>query len=58
MPKFPVIKPKQLIKVLKVAVFYEIRSKGSHLQLKKGNLLITVPLHNKNLKLETLKSIL
>jgi hypothetical protein len=35
-----------------------VRSKGSHLQLKKGNLLVTVPMHNKDLKIETLKSIL
>lgn len=58
MPKFPAIKSKQLIKALKNAGFYEVRSKGSHLQLKKGNLLVTVPLHNTELKIETLKSIL
>ena len=58
MPKYPVIKPKQLVKVLKKMGFYEVRSKGSHIQLKKGNLLVTIPLHNKDLKIETLKSIL
>lgn len=58
MPKYPVIKPKELIKALKKAGFYEVRSKGSHLQLKKGNLLVTVPYHNNDLKIETFKSIL
>ena len=58
MPKFPSIKPGEIVKVLKKAGFYEVRSKGSHLQLKKGNLLVTVPMHNKDLKIETLKSIL
>ena len=58
MPNYPVIKPKHLIKVLKKAGFYEIRRRGSHLQLKKGNLLVTVPLHNNDIKIETLKSIL
>ncbi|MGC8890964.1 MAG: type II toxin-antitoxin system HicA family toxin, partial [bacterium] len=38
--------------------FIVVRSKGSHLQLKKGNLLVTVPIHNKDLKPETLRSIL
>ncbi len=38
--------------------FIIIRTKGSHTQLKKGNLLVTVPVHNHDLRLETLKSIL
>jgi len=58
MPKYPVIKPRELVKILNKAGFYEVRSKGSYLQFKKGNLLVTVPLHNKDLKIETLKSIL
>lgn len=58
MHKYPAIKPRELVKVLNKAGFYEVRSKGSHLQLKKGNLLVTVPMHNKDLKIETIKSIL
>jgi YcfA-like protein. len=38
--------------------FTVIRSKGAHTQLKKGNLLVTIPFHSKDLKPETLKSIL
>ncbi|HRE39888.1 MAG TPA: type II toxin-antitoxin system HicA family toxin [Ignavibacteria bacterium] len=35
-----------------------VRTKGSHYHLKKGNLLVTVPFHNNELKTGTLKSIL
>jgi predicted RNA binding protein YcfA (HicA-like mRNA interferase family) len=58
MPKLPIIKPKKILKILYKVGFIEVRSRGSHLQLKKGNLLVTVPMHNKDLKPETLKSIL
>lgn len=58
MPKLPIIKPRKILKVLYKMGFIEVRSKGSHLQLKKGNLLVTVPMHNNDLKPETLKSIL
>lgn len=58
MPKLPVVKPERLIKALKKIDFIEIRQKGSHVQLKKGNLLVTVPFHNKDLNQTTLKSIL
>mgnify|MGYP000927951194 CR=1 FL=1 len=58
MPKIPAITPKQIIKKLKKIGFADIRMKGSHVQLKKGNLLVTVPFHNGDLKAETLKSIL
>jgi predicted RNA binding protein YcfA (HicA-like mRNA interferase family) len=58
MPKLPIIKPRKILKILYKIGFIEVRSRGSHLQLKKGNLLVTVPMHNKDLKPETLKSIL
>ena len=58
MLKRPIIKPKKILRILHEMGFIEVRSKGSYLQLKKGNLLVTVPMHNKNLKPETLKSIL
>lgn len=58
MSKLPVIKPKEIIRILKKYGFVEIRSKGSHIQFKKGNLNVTVPFHNKDIKLETLRSIL
>jgi predicted RNA binding protein YcfA (HicA-like mRNA interferase family) len=58
MPKLPVIKPAEILKALKKIEFVEVRRKGSHIQLKKGNLLVTVPFHNKDLNSNTLKSIL
>ena len=58
MPKLPVLKPTEVVRELQRLDFVLVRSKGSHLQLKKGNLLVTIPIHNKDLKPETLKSIL
>jgi len=58
MSKLPVLKPKELIRILKKIGFVEIRTKGSHIQFKKANLNVTVPFHNKDIKSETLRSIL
>ena len=58
MPKLPAVKPKVIIKILEKAGFIHVRSKGSHFQFKKGNLLVTIPFHNKELKTETFRSIL
>ncbi|MBI4164661.1 MAG: type II toxin-antitoxin system HicA family toxin [Acidobacteria bacterium] len=38
--------------------FYEVRQAGSHLQLKRGNLTVTVPMHPGDLAPGTLRSIL
>lgn len=58
MPDLPVVKPRAVIKALQKAGFILIRTKGSHCQLKKANLLVTVPLHNRDLQKSTLASIL
>jgi len=58
LPKLPAVKPKVIIKILKKAGFIHVRSKGSHFQFKKGNLLVTIHFHNKELKTETFRSIL
>ena len=58
MPELPVVKPTKVVKVLKCVGFVKIRSKGSHAQYKRGNLLVTVPMHNRDLHKTTLKSIL
>jgi len=47
-----------LIKALKKMRFEVVRSSGSHIHLKKDNKLVTVPFHNRDLKIKTLKSIL
>lgn len=58
MPKLPVVKPERLVKALKKIDFIKVGQKGSHIQMKRGNLLVTVPFHNKDLNPTTLKSIL
>ena len=58
MPELPIVKPKQVIGVLEKLGFVKIRSKGSHIQMKKSNLLATIPVHNRDLNKSTLKSIL
>lgn len=58
MPKFPVLSSKDIIRILKKIGYEEARSSGSHIHFKRGNNLVTVPYHNKDLKIKTLKSIL
>ena len=58
MSELPITRPKKLIAVLKRMGFYEVRQKGSHLQLKRGNLLATVPMHPGDLSPTVLRSIL
>lgn len=58
MPKLPVIKPKELIKILKKIGFEEERSKGSHIQYYKGKVRVTVSVHNKDIRKGTLLNIL
>jgi len=60
MPKLPRVKPKQVIKALKRAGFYVDHITGSHYILYKDDSSppISIPYHNKDLKLGTLKNIL
>ena len=58
MPKLPVLKAREVIRILERAGFYEVRQRGSHLQLKRGNLLVTVPVHSGDLNPGTLRSII
>ena len=58
MPKLPVLKPRQVIAALEKAGFRQVRQKGSHVQFKRGNLLVTVPNHPGDLNPYVLKSIL
>ncbi len=60
MPKLPVLKPKELVKILKKNGFEEIRQVGSHLHLfnLESRLRATIPMHNKELKRKTLTSII
>lgn len=58
MPKLPALKPQEVIRVLENVGFYKVRQKGSHLQMKRGNLLVTIPIHSGDLNPGTVKSIL
>jgi len=58
MPKLPAVKPAEIIRVLEKTGFYRVRQRGSHLQMKRGNLLVTIPIHSGDLNPGTLRSIL
>ncbi len=58
MSKLPVLKPRQIITALEKAGFRKVRQKGSHIQFKRGNLLVTVPNHPGDLNPQVLRSII
>lgn len=58
MPKLPVLKPREVIAALEKAGFRQVRQRGSHVQFKRGNLLVTVPHHPGDLNPQVLRSIL
>ncbi len=61
MPKLPVLKVKELIKILEKAGFVKWRQKGSHLSLynEKNGRCLTVPMHfNKDVPRGTLRVII
>ena len=58
MPNLPTVKPREVVRALERAGFYLVRQRGSHAQYKRGNLLITVPMHSGDLNPLTLRSIL
>ena len=58
MPKLPALKPGEVIRVLEKAGFSFVRQKGSHMIYVKGNIGLTVPYHNRDLKKGTLRQII
>ncbi|MDM8005223.1 MAG: type II toxin-antitoxin system HicA family toxin [Phycisphaerae bacterium] len=58
MPELPVLTSRQVVQALSVLGFTTVRQRGSHLQMKRGNRLATVPLHRGDIPPGTLKSIL
>lgn len=59
MPKLPVVKPKDLIKVFKKNGFRVVRQTGSHARLHHENgHKVTIAVHNRPLKKGTLRAIL
>jgi predicted RNA binding protein YcfA (HicA-like mRNA interferase family) len=60
MPKLPRVKPKVAIRALKKAGFYVDHVSGSHYILYKDDKIppISIPYHNKDLKIGTLSNII
>lgn len=60
MSRLPVLRSKELVRVLKKLGFLEVRQKGSHLIIlhEARNKQIVIPIHNKPLKKGTLAAIL
>jgi predicted RNA binding protein YcfA (HicA-like mRNA interferase family) len=61
MNRLPVIKPKKLLQLLINKEFFIKRQSGSHIMLGNYNnpsIRVTLPMHNKDLKIKTLLSIL
>ncbi len=61
MRELPAIRPRQLIRALERAGFFVHHVRGSHHYLRhtdKPSLLITIPVHNRDLKRGTLRAIL
>jgi len=58
MTKLPVLKPREVVKILERAGFKFERQKGSHRIYIKGKLGVIVPYHNKDLKAGTLRRII
>jgi predicted RNA binding protein YcfA (HicA-like mRNA interferase family) len=56
--KLPVLKPKEVVKVLLKVGFVKKRQTGSHLILAKNGKIVPVPIHAKDLKKGVLKSIM
>ena len=60
MPKLPILKPKQVVKMFEKLGFRQLRQKGSHVILRnqEGGQRIVVPLHVKDMPIGTLRSII
>ena len=58
MAKLPDVTSKEVVKVLEKFGFIETRMKGAHKVLKRENIIVVVPIHNKSVGKGLLKSIL
>ena len=58
MSKYPVCKPKEIIRILEKIGFKLHRQKGSHQIFVKGSKMVVVPMHNKDLKKPTQNNII
>lgn len=47
MPKYPILKPQELVRILRLLGFSEIRQRGSHKQFRSNDgRITTVPFHS------------
>jgi predicted RNA binding protein YcfA (HicA-like mRNA interferase family) len=61
MSRLPVLAPKEVLRALERAGFYIHHQSGSHARLfhqTRSDLRLTIPMHNKDLPLKTLRSII
>ncbi len=58
MPKFPSLKPKEVARTLEKIGFVFVRQKGSHKIYIKDKVCITLPWHNKDMRIGTIKNII
>lgn len=60
MLKLPNLKPRQVVRILQKEGYVQKRQSGSHLHLyhPTKKILVTIPIHNKDLKRKTLHAIL
>ena len=56
--KYPTCTPEEMCRALKKAGFWLEKQKGSHAKFTNGVRIVIVPIHHKDLKVGTLKSIL
>ena len=58
MPKFPSLKPKEVCKEFRESWFRFVRQNGSHKIYIKDKICITLPWHNTDMRIGTVKSII
>ncbi len=58
MSKYPICKPKEIVKILQKIGFNFYRQKGSHRIYVYKEKMVVVPMHNKDLKLPTQNNII
>jgi len=58
MSKYPICKPKEIVKILQKIGFEFYRQKGSHQIYVYKDKMVVVPMHNKDLKLPTQNNII
>lgn len=56
--KYPICTPVEVHKALIRAGFQDVKQTGSHAKMTNGKRIVIIPMHNKDLKVGTLKGIL